>query len=95
MESYSGGGDDFRGDSGPLRVHRSIPKDPLSIAFINAGKEAGYKETDDVSGYCQEGFGIFDRTVFKGERWSTTRGYLDPVRNRENLTIVTLSLIHI
>jgi len=93
MESYSGGGDDFRGESGPLKVHRSIPKDPLSIAFINAGKEAGYQETDDISGYCQEGFGIFDRTVFKGERWSTTRGYLDPVRNRENLTIVTNALV--
>ena len=93
MESYSGGGDDFRGDTGPLRVHRSVPKDPLSIAFIKAGKEAGYKETEDVSGYCQEGFGIFDRTVFKGERWSTTRGYLDPVRDRKNLTIMTKALV--
>ena len=93
MESYSGGGDDFRGDTGPLRVHRSVPKDPLSIAFIKAGKEAGYKETEDVSGYCQEGFGIFDRTVFKGERWSTTRGYLDPVRDRKNLTIITKALV--
>ena len=93
MESYSGGGDDFRGESGPLKVHRSIPKDELSLAFIKAGKEAGYKETDDISGYCQEGFGIFDRTVFKGERWSTTRGYLDPVRDRENLTIVTKALV--
>ena len=93
MESYSGGGDDFRGDTGPLKVHRSVPKDPLSIAFIKAGKEAGYKETEDVSGYCQEGFGIFDRTVFKGERWSTTRGYLDPVRDRKNLTIITKALV--
>ena len=93
MESYSGGGDDFRGESGPLKVHRSIPKDQLSLAFIKAGKEAGYKETDDISGYCQEGFGIFDRTVFKGERWSTTRAYLDPVRRRKNLTIITKALV--
>ena len=93
MESYSGGGDDFRGESGPLKVHRSIPKDPLSLAFIKAGKEAGYRETDDISGYCQEGFGIFDRTVFKGERWSTTRAYLDPVRRRKNLTIITKALV--
>ena len=93
MESYSGGGDDFRGESGPLKVHRSIPKDPLSLAFIKAGKEAGYRKTDDISGYCQEGFGIFDRTVFKGERWSTTRAYLDPVRRRKNLTIITKALV--
>jgi len=93
METYSDGGDDFRGKSGPLKVHRSIPKDPLSLAFIKAGKEAGYKETDDISGFCQEGFGIFDRTVFKGERWSTSRGYLDPVRDRKNLTIITKALV--
>ena len=93
MESYSGGGDDFRGESGPLKVHRSIPKDQLSLAFIKAGKDSGYKETDDISGYCQEGFGIFDRTVFKGERWSTTRAYLDPVRRRKNLTIITKALV--
>ena len=54
MECYSGGGDDFRGESGPLKVHRSIPKDPLSLAFINAGKEAGYKETDDISGFAKK-----------------------------------------
>merc|ERR1711965_449559 len=89
METYSGGGDDFRGESGPLMVHRSTPEDPLSQAFIEAGKEAGYQETNDISGFCQEGFGIFDRTVFKGERWSTSRGYLDPVRDRKNLTIIT------
>jgi len=84
METYSGGGDDFRGGSGPLKVHRSTPEDPLSQAFIEAGKEAGYQETSDISGFCQEGFGIFDRTVFKGERWSASRGYLDPVRDRKN-----------
>ena len=94
MECYSGGGDDFRGGSGPLKVHRSIPKDPLSLAFINAGKEAGYKETDDISGFCQEGFGIFDRTVFNGERWSASKGYLDPIRNRKNLTIFFSDIVN-
>ena len=93
METYSGGGDDFRGESGPLKVHRSTPRDSLSQAFIKAGKEAGYKETNDISGFCQEGFGIFERTVFKGERWSTSRGYLDPVRHRKNLTIITNALV--
>ncbi len=94
METYSGGGDDFRGGSGPLKVHRSAPEDhPLSQAFIEAGKEAGYQETTDISGFCQEGFGVFDRTVFKGERWSASRGYLDPVRDRKNLTIITNALV--
>jgi len=87
METYGGGGDAFRGDDGPLHVHRARPQDPLSLAFLRAGKDAGYPMTDDISGYRQEGFGVSDRTVFKGERWSTARAYLDPARKRGNLTI--------
>ena len=93
METYSGGEDNFRGIDGPLHIHRAEPKEPLALAFIEAGKQAGYKTTDDISGYCQEGFGVFDRTVFKGERWSTARAYLDPVRSRSNLTVVTHALV--
>ena len=93
METYSGGEDDFRGIDGPLHVHRAEPKEPLALAFIEAGKQAGYKTTDDISGYCQEGFGVFDRTVFKGERWSAARAYLDPVRSHSNLTVLTHALV--
>ena len=89
METYGGGRDSYRGDTGPLHVHRAKPRDPLTLAFIKAGEEAGYPTTDDISGYCQEGFGVSDRTVFKGERWSTARAYLDPVRKRSDLTIKT------
>ena len=89
MESYDGGADEFRGDDGPLKVHRPTPKDPLSLAFIKAGVEAGYPATHDISGFCQEGFGAFDSTISNGERWSAARGYLDPIKNRSNLTIMT------
>ena len=89
METYGGGGNEYRGDNGLLHVHRAAPQDPLTLAFLKAGEEAGYPATDDISGFCQEGFGVSDRTVFRGERWSTARAYLDPVRKRSNLTIKT------
>ena len=89
METYGGGADAYRGDAGPLHVLRADPKDPLTLAFLKAGEEAGYPMTRDISGYCQEGFGVSDRTVFRGERWSAARAYLDPARKRSNLTIVT------
>ena len=79
----------YRGDSGPLTIPKTNPTEPLAKAFIQAGKEAGYPLTDDISGYCQEGFGALDSTVFNGERLSTARAYLDPVRGRSNLSIVT------
>jgi len=89
MESYSRGGDAFRGEDGPLHVHRADPQDPLTLAFLRAGEEAGYPVSDDLNGFRQEGFGVAERTVFNGERWSTARAYLDPVRRRPNLTIQT------
>jgi len=88
MECYDGGEDEFRGGRGPLKVHKPTLKDPLSIAFIKAGMEAGYPATDDISGYRQEGYGVFDSTIANGERWSAARGYLDSIKSRPNLTII-------
>ena len=63
---------------------------PLYRTFIDAGKQAGYPETEDVNGYQQEGFGPMDRFVTpKGRRASTARGYLDTAKKRHNLTIET------
>ena len=93
MESYDAGGDAFRGDRGPLHVHRPVPADPLTLAFLRAGAEAGYPITEDKNGAQQEGFGVFDRTTYHGERWSTARAYLDPARDRPNLTVVTEALV--
>lgn len=89
MESYDGGGDAYRGGDGPLRVHRPTLDHPLATAFVNAGRDAGYPVTDDVSGFRQEGFGVFDKTVSNGARFSAAHAYLHPVRDRPNLTVKT------
>ncbi|RBI86382.1 choline dehydrogenase [Rhodosalinus halophilus] len=88
-ESYAGGADDFRGGEGPMRIARPRPDHPLSRAFLEAGRQAGYPETEDICGARQEGFGVLDRSVHQGVRWSTARGYLDPARGRDNLEIRT------
>lgn len=89
MESYDAGADDYRGDSGPLAIARAKPSEPIAQAFLEAGRQAGYPQTDDVCGRQQEGFGVFDRTVHRGERWSTARAYLEPAMGRPNLTVRT------
>ena len=93
MESYSGGDEKFRGTKGPLKVHRPHPEDPLNVAFLKAGAEANYPITNDVSGYRQEGFGVFDSTIHKGRRYSAADAYLNPILHRKNLTIITKSLV--
>ncbi len=89
METYSGGSDDYRGGGGPLHVQRALADNPVDQAFLNSGEQAGYPLTDDINGYMQEGFGSLDSSVYRGERWSTARAYLDRARDRSNLTVVT------
>ncbi|MYF07676.1 MAG: choline dehydrogenase [Rhodospirillaceae bacterium] len=81
-ESFAGGGDDYRGDSGPLHTSRGAMANPLYRAFIEAGEQAGYGRTADMNGYRQEGFGPMDMTVHRGRRWSTANAYLKPALKR-------------
>ena len=86
-ESFSEGGDDYRGASGPLHTSRGTRANPLYDAFIEAGDQAGYARTADMNGYRQEGFGPMDMTVHRGRRWSTANAYLKPAMKRTNLTV--------
>lgn len=90
-ETFVDGGDDYRGSDGPLRVNKGNDQAyfPLYQAFVDAAVEAGYPATSDYNGYRQEGFGSYHMTVDNGIRWSARRGYLDPIRNRQNLRIET------
>ena len=93
-ESRDIGANDYHGDDGPTSV--TTPKNGNNVlyhAFVEAGVQAGYRRTDDLNGFGQEGFGPMDRTTTpNGRRSSTARGYLDQARGRPSLTIVTHAL---
>ena len=73
MENCLSGGDDFRGDKGPLKLERGPGVNPLFDAFLKATQEAGYPRTEDVNGYRQEGFALFDRNIYQGKRYSASK----------------------
>ena len=88
-ESWMKGGDEYRGDDGPLvTCNGNGLKNPLYRAFIEAGREAGYPVTNDYNGYQQEGFGEMHMTVDGGVRCSTALAYLYPALGRPNLELV-------
>lgn len=89
MEHRLVGGDEWRGDAGPLRLETGPAASPLFAAWLEAGPQAGFARTDDVNGYRQEGFAVFDKNVVRGRRLSAARAYLHPVLDRPNLTLVT------
>jgi choline dehydrogenase len=94
MENCLAGGDEWRGDDGPLHLERGPAANPLFQAFFDAVQQAGHPLTQDVNGYQQEGFARFDRNIKNGRRWSAARAYLHPVKRRPNLTVQCFSLVH-
>ncbi len=88
-ETYLPGADEYHGSDGPLKVSRPGIAAPLNLAWIEAGKQAGYPYTSDFNGPQQEGFGPLDTTAASGRRASAAVCYLHPVLERQNLSVIT------
>ncbi len=91
-ENWQDGGDDYRGQGGPLNVERAGFGDPLIDAYLQAGVSAGYPETPDYNGAHQEGFSPAQQTTRNGRRESCATAYLHPALARPNLTAETHAL---
>jgi len=89
MESYGGGNDEFRGRDGPLKVNDHSDSGPFYDALFEAGAEVGLPRNADYNGASQDGMSMTQATIRNGRRMSTAFCYLDPVRARANLTIIT------
>jgi choline dehydrogenase len=88
MESYQGDADDeYRGRNGPLKVTESNESGAIYDALIKAAGEVGIEYTRDYNGAKQDGIGMTQATIRNGRRMSTAFCYLDPARDRPNLTI--------
>lgn len=79
----------LHGTKGELIVAR--PKDPNPVCedYIRAGEAIGLPRNQDFNGDSQLGLGIYDVTQKNGIRFSAYNAYLEPVRSRQNLTIMT------
>ena len=93
MESSDQLASKWRGKDGPMHVQKARQKNILHKAFIDSAVEAGFELTDDYNGYKQEGVGAADMTIYKGQRWSTARAYLDRIDRRKNIQILTSCLV--
>ncbi len=88
-ESIEGLDPEYRNADGPLKLSRTENGNILSKVYLDAAKEAGYEINNDMNGYKQEGFGLMDTTIFDGKRQSTSVTYLHPIKQRQNLTLIT------
>ena len=90
VEADSDFSDPFHGAAGPIPVRRFGRDElrPEQEAFLEACLDAGYADCADHNAPDSTGVGPlpFNHTA-EGVRWSAAMGYLDPARDRRNLTI--------
>lgn len=82
----------YHQEGGYLTVQEAPWRTPLSIAFLQAGRELGY-QIRDCNGEIQTGFMLSQGTIRRGSRCSTAKAFLRPVRRRENLHIAMYSQV--
>ncbi len=88
-ETWEGGANEWRGDSGPVGTQFARTRDPIFAAWTEAGRAAGYPAVEDYNGATQEGFGRGQYTIRDGRRSSSARAYLAPALRRRNLALRT------
>ena len=80
---------DFHGTTGPISVTRHKRESWLLLqrAFHSACLAAGYRDDPDMNSPDAEGVGAIPLNYVDSIRVSTAIGYINPCRNRLNLTI--------
>ena len=88
-ENQERGASPYHGTGGPLNVADLRSPNRLTDVFIDAGLETGLPFNKDFNGESAEGVGPFQVTQKDGERCGAARAYLQPARQRPNLTVIT------
>ena len=73
--------------TGRSRPATAAAKPALPRLHRGGAARPAIRETDDVNGFQQEGFGRMDMTVHDGRRWSAANAYLRPAMRRANLAV--------
>jgi choline dehydrogenase len=89
METFTRGGDAFRGDAGPLTISDPVVKSASSYDFIAAAAHLGHAKTDDMNGAQHDGVGFMQHNIKGGRRHSAYAAFVKPILNRPNLTVMT------
>ncbi|HUJ56943.1 MAG TPA: GMC oxidoreductase [Kofleriaceae bacterium] len=79
----------FHGAGGPLAVDDVVPSGAARAFVAATAARCKVRITDDFNGEDQEGAGHYQVTLRRGLRASTATAFLDPIRDRANLTVIT------
>jgi len=85
---------DWHGTNGELGVSNLQDPQPMTLAFVRACQELGMPYNPDFNGPTQAGCGVYQVTVRDARRCSAATGFLKPVLERPNLTVMTRAAVH-
>ena len=86
------GSNENHGAGGEWRVEQQRLSWEILDHFESAANQAGIETNPDFNTGNNHGVSKFEVNQKRGWRWSSVRGFLDPVRSRPNLKIVTAAL---
>jgi choline dehydrogenase len=94
LENHELGPAPTRGSQGPLHISLPEHKWPVIEAAIEAGVGLGLERKTDVNDPADVSrIGYAPRTIYKGRRQSASVAFLDPVKGRKNLTVITQATV--
>lgn len=83
------GDNTYHGRNGELHTEKAKADHPLYDAWLDCARASGQIDNDDFNGAEQEGVGAYDFNIKDGRRVSAAAAFLEPIRNRQNLTVIT------
>lgn len=89
IEDHELGDDGVRGAGGAVHVSTGKFRYPLAEQLIKAGQQMGLERREDLNREQQDGVGYYCHNIKNGKRQSASTAFLDPVRHRPNLHVVT------
>ncbi|MBB5161512.1 GMC family oxidoreductase [Mycobacterium sp. AZCC_0083] len=94
METWEGGADEFRGNSGPISVNVQTNRGQANMAYLDACVQAGYQRNPDYNGAYQDGVALAQVNHRRGTRSQASREYLRRVAPKGKVTVRTESHVH-
>ncbi|OKS86705.1 GMC family oxidoreductase [Mucilaginibacter polytrichastri] len=89
IEDWELGETEFHGVGGPIHIENTKELHFFDKAFIDAGRSYGMPALADTNAPEPEGVGPMSMNIKDGKRCSPFLGYLKPVMNKANLTVLT------
>ena len=86
-------GSPYHGQAGEMNVTFPRGPNPLNQVFADAMAGLQFRHCDDFAGENGEGYGLRQGMIRDGRRESGTTAFLNPIRGRPNLKIVTDAVV--